>query len=185
MPSGRCGASHLQSDRNDRTASSVKDQIRGPTFPPIPAGASCKVEAFGKSRSARWIVGLVLEHEHVANAEVAANVLRAIEPRSLAIWKGVRPRRIEMTGRIEPQDLVLRDVQAPGLGQPAREPSAVRKAVGLVGVAVESVIDLVIDELLVPAPALEAARIRVLHPADFASPEVENLLLIVIADARP
>ena len=54
-----------------------------------------------------------------------------------------------------------------------------------VAVAVETVIDGVIDELIVPAPALEPAAVAVLHPADFVPREVDDLILRMAAEARP
>src|SRR5262249_41862791 len=55
----------------------------------------------------------------------------------------------------------------------------------LVTVAVERVIDGVIDEIVVPAPALEPARVAVFRPADLAAPEIDDLVLSMTAAPRP
>src|SRR3954465_9422782 len=67
----------------------------------------------------------------------------------------------------------------------ARQPAAVRERVGLVAVAVEPVIDGVIDPLVVPPPAFEAAWIPVLDPADLTPADIDDLILSMAAAARP
>src|SRR5580700_9721799 len=68
----------------------------------------------------------------------------------------------------------------------ARQPPSDREAVRPAGrIAIERVIDLVIDPPVVPPPALELPRIAVLDPADFPASAVHDLMLELSTPARP
>src|SRR4051812_32364047 len=62
-------------------------------FPFVPAGAAAEVKALGRAGAAQRIVGLVFEHQRVAQAEIAAGGAARLEPGALAIRKRVRLRR--------------------------------------------------------------------------------------------
>ena len=109
-------------------------------------------------------------------AEIDAKIAGRFQPDALVIPEASRPLRLDSTRRIEPGD-ARRHAERPLAREPAGHPAAVIEPVRLGRVAVDRMINGVIDELVIPPPALEPARVGVLDPADLAPGCVHDLVL--------
>src|SRR5690349_5264632 len=176
-----------------RGASQPVEQVDGPdSLPPVPARAVRKVEALRRhSQRRRRIVWLVFEEQRVPYAEVAAAVDLLLDPGAQPVRENVRLARNDVARRIEPDDVVAGNIERPrrcggrGRRQEPWQPSPISEVIRLVAVAVERVIDGVVNERVVPAPAFEAAHVAVLRPAHLLSRDIDHLILSVAAAARP
>src|SRR5436190_1565873 len=167
-------------------ADTAEHDVRGRAIPLIPAGAARERELFGGSGGSDRIVRLILEDQDIADAEVGPGVAALLDPYALAVRKEAGPRRRHVAAGVEPDDPVAGRVQAPFADvEIPRHPAPVGEVVRLGRVAVERVIHVVIDVGIVPVPALEAARVRVLDPADLLPVAIDELILRKAADARP
>src|SRR5262249_30893604 len=182
------GAGHLRG----RTTEAVEQVDEPGALPAIPAGAAAEVEALGVARRRRRrIVRLVFEHQRFTDAEIDAGVDAGLDPRTQAIGKQMRAAPVHAACGVGPHEAIAGDVEGPRRGggrarrHEARHPASVGQDVRFLAVAVEGVIDRVVDIVLVPAPALEPPRVAVLRPAHLLAPAIDDLILAVAAAARP
>jgi len=151
--------------------------------PAIPTGATREIETFngGGLRPERRVV---LEHQHVAHAEIAACVSTRLNPRTQPI--GRRLFRQRLARGVDPSHAVVWQVERPSRHRHvARQPSSIRKRVVPPPSAVDRMIDDVIDPVVVPAPGFKRLAECVLRPGDLTTRQVDDLMLILIAMTRP
>src|SRR5262245_36300512 len=151
-----------------------------PQEPPRPPR---KVKRLERSRGGVFGVWLVFENERVAAAQIAACVERRLEMHTHPIRH--RPFRLRLAIAIHPTNAIVGHVERPvrANGEVPRHPASVAQRVVLPPPCVNAMADLVINPLVVPAPAFVHPPQRVLRPAHMTA--VGCLVLMLVAESRP
>jgi hypothetical protein len=157
------------------------DTVR--SCPHEPARAPGQVERLQRSGFPVFRIGLIFEDDRVSSSEVAPCVERGLDVRAHPI--GHRLFRLRIAIRVHPADQVVGDVERPhrSARQMSGQPPAVAQRIVHPPLAIDTVVDLVIDPLIVPAPAFEHPSQRVFRPAHMTALDI--LILTLIANARP